>query len=274
MALIKCPNCESEISSKATKCPNCGYDLLNVEEFICKECGTKYSNSKISCPKCGCPKEDATDNSAQKVELTSVNIGISKKKKKTIYIFVLLAIIGCGIFAAYKVYSDKISKAEYASSVEDYKSNLEIISNTILTGASDAEYAAGLFHDVWYNSIYKVKSSKTDKYTVSGEFGTSTYFYDFNNSLAHLEADSSYKSKINSIKENQQNVDAQMKKMINPPSEYSEAYNALKELYDSYLKFTNLAINPTGNISEFTNSYNELDNEVSNKYKALKMYLD
>ena len=27
MALIKCPECEKEISSAAKKCPNCGFDL-------------------------------------------------------------------------------------------------------------------------------------------------------------------------------------------------------------------------------------------------------
>lgn len=33
MALIHCPECNSEISDTATVCPHCGYDLVNRPEY-------------------------------------------------------------------------------------------------------------------------------------------------------------------------------------------------------------------------------------------------
>lgn len=32
MALIKCPECQNEVSDKATSCPHCGFPIHNVEE--------------------------------------------------------------------------------------------------------------------------------------------------------------------------------------------------------------------------------------------------
>ena len=40
MALIKCPECGKQVSSKAPTCPNCGAPIDS-------------SYSKVKCPKCG-----------------------------------------------------------------------------------------------------------------------------------------------------------------------------------------------------------------------------
>lgn len=32
MALINCPECNKEISTKATSCPNCGYTLVKISK--------------------------------------------------------------------------------------------------------------------------------------------------------------------------------------------------------------------------------------------------
>lgn len=37
MALIKCPECNKEISNTAKRCPNCGYKLPNNKKNIKKE---------------------------------------------------------------------------------------------------------------------------------------------------------------------------------------------------------------------------------------------
>lgn len=48
MALINCPECNKEISDKASSCPNCGYP---IQEQIFK---SKPSSTKVNiCPKCG-----------------------------------------------------------------------------------------------------------------------------------------------------------------------------------------------------------------------------
>ena len=54
----------------------------------------------------------------------------------------------------------------------------------MLNGASQAESAGGLIHDVWYNTIYDKYDSTTYKYT-NGET-------DFNDSLKNLFSDKDF----------------------------------------------------------------------------------
>lgn len=47
MALIHCPECNKEISDKATTCPNCGYPIEEMNK-------PKFSSNGVNiCPKCG-----------------------------------------------------------------------------------------------------------------------------------------------------------------------------------------------------------------------------
>lgn len=60
MALIKCPECQSEISDNATSCPKCGYTF---EKFkFCKFCGEKISEDSVVCTKCGRQVETTNQN--------------------------------------------------------------------------------------------------------------------------------------------------------------------------------------------------------------------
>lgn len=45
MALIKCPECGGQVSSKATSCPHCGFPM--------GECEKVSDNSNLQCPFCG-----------------------------------------------------------------------------------------------------------------------------------------------------------------------------------------------------------------------------
>ena len=59
MAIIKCPQCEKEISDKAPKCIYCGKVLKEEEEKEnkCIECGTILTKTDKVCPNCGCPSK-------------------------------------------------------------------------------------------------------------------------------------------------------------------------------------------------------------------------
>ena len=65
-----------------------------------------------------------------------------------------------------------------------------------------------------------------------------------------------------------------MKKLKNPPSEWEEAYDDLKDYYDSYLELTNLAISPTGSLTTFSSKFNDADNNMSTSYSKLKNYIN
>ncbi len=54
MALIKCKECNKEISSTVKVCPHCGY---KNDKKTCPECGVVVKQTDKSCPECGYPLE-------------------------------------------------------------------------------------------------------------------------------------------------------------------------------------------------------------------------
>ena len=79
---------------------------------------------------------------------------------------------------------------------------------------------------------------------------TDIFVSDFNDALGNLYADSSFSSKISSIEDNQDTVNALMKKLKNPPDEYKDAYDAVSDLYDAYISLTNCATDPSGQFAD------------------------
>ena len=65
-----------------------------------------------------------------------------------------------------------------------------------------------------------------------------------------------------------------MKSLKNPPDEYRDAYEAMKDFYDAYQELTQCAVNPTGNLTSFTQTFNSADSNTLKYYKAVQMYLD
>jgi hypothetical protein len=213
-------------------------------------------------------EKSSSNSKPQQVEITKISVKKSTKKTITSIIVVILVLaIGIG---AYFYISNMQAKKNAEQALKSYKANLSIIRISMLTGAIDAEDAGGLIHDVWYNSIYEKRDSNTDKYTRNG----SSWVDDFNVALNNLFKDSSFKAKIETIKDNQSDVSDTMKKLVNPPSEYQEAYGVLKQLYDAYTELCNCAVNPTGNLSSYTSTFNSADNNFLKYYDSLSLYID
>ncbi len=277
MALIFCPSCGKQISDKAKVCPACGAVLVRLEEetvsqTVCQECGSEIPPQSDACPFCGCPISPDENESAkavtQKVEVTSVNLPKMKKKTKAIIIVaIILALVAIvGVLVGIKIVNDK--KAANAASA--YSSNLKTISVLMISGAADAESAGNLIKSVWYNAIYEERDSSTDKYTRPDGY----FVDDFNDALGNLFSDSSFVDKINGIKDNQDSVARYIKELRNPPEEFEEAYDAVKNCYDAYLTFTNLVVSPTGSLTSFSSNFNDADSALVNKYNTLKSFVD
>ena len=253
MALIKCPNCQKDISDKASACPDCGYVVPKVGNNYCGECGKPLPFGAVACANCGCPVDNTT-NSTEQVEDNK-----KKKGKKGIIILflVLFVIIAIGVLVGVKYQTFK------------YENNLKTTIYLIVDNAVEIEESGNLIHDVWYNSILEEDDSKTDKYT-KNEFGE--FYDDFNDSLSNLYSDSDFSSNIYSIKEDHEEIISNMKDLTNPPNKYKEAYSTMKTLYDDYIVFYNVVINPKGSILDFTEDFNEADEKLSKDLDAIRLY--
>lgn len=272
MAMIICPNCGEQVSEKAKKCVHCGEILIPEEKKYCVECGTEIEEGMTECPNCGCPVDEILEQDInekpQKVEVTGVKV--TKRVKVIIGILFMLIVVGVAAVFGVTQYQKKKTAKEYAERAEMYSGNLKLATITMLAGASDAESCANLIKQVWYNAIYKEKDNKTDKYTrPKGSFVS-----DFNDAISNLFADSSFSSQISSIEENQDTVNALMKKLKNPPDEYKDAYDAISEFYDAYISLTNCATDPSGSLQTYSSIFNDADTKTLNAYKAMELYLD
>ena len=280
MALIKCPNCGEDISEKAFQCIHCGFQLREEEKVveICQECGTELEDGAGVCPNCGCPVERGGRERVQQVEVTSVKIPLSKRKKGMIISLAILAFVLVAGSVAGVMIKKNIDEKKAEKAKAKYIADIKTARTTMLAGASLAEYAGGLIHDVWYNAIYEKSDETTNKYTQKDDswydYYDETEYYDFNTALQNLQEDSEFKKKISSIRQNQKTVQSMMKELQNPPEEHKEAYDALKEFYAAYTELVGCATNPTGNLTSYTSSYNEADQNTSNCYKAMEMYLE
>ncbi|MCI8474801.1 MAG: zinc-ribbon domain-containing protein [Oscillospiraceae bacterium] len=277
MALIQCRNCGKEVSDKAEICPNCGERLRSKAQestnllCICEECGLEVPEGMEVCPNCGCPvKNGGAETQPQQVKVVGVDFNKKKFKNLIIGVVVLIA-IAAGSMMLYKRSQEKKAAEELALKIEEYRENLKLATTTMLLGASDAEDAGNLIKSVWYNSIYEEDDIKTNKYTQDywGDF-----YDDFNEALGNLFSDSTFQTSITDIEENQELVSSLMKELRNPPSEYEDAYDAIKIYYDAYLSFTNLVIDPTGSLTTFSSNFNDSDSATVNAYNAMKLYID
>lgn len=276
MALIQCKNCGKDVSDRAKVCPHCGTQLIEDEvtqpqPIICEECGAEIPQGADSCPNCGCPVPvDGEENTEapQKVELTSVKIPKLDQRKKKIVVGSIIGVIV--LIAAISLIISQMRQATAAQLSADYRENISTVSAAILSSAIQTEEAGNLIHDVWYNCIFEENDPETNEYTRPNGY----YLDDFNDALANLFSDETFSQQLSSIKNDQETVTDLMRKMSDPPEEFEDAYEALRELFDAYTEFTNLVINPSGNLQTFTSNFNDADSALLNCYNAMSLYID
>lgn len=271
MAIIKCPNCNEDVSDKSMECVHCGKKLVEELKRFCEDCGTEIKDNENKCSNCGCPVE--TKSIPQKVEVTKVQIGNGISKKKIIIVLVIIVLVIVAVIIGTNIYKQNEAKKEaqrIEALNEEYESNLRKINIKMLSGAADAESCGNKIKSVWYNTIWEESDSETDKYTKkNGVFND-----DFNDSLHTLFSDPDFVKITDGVEQNQKEVKKIMKKMKNPPEDWKDAYDDLKEYYDDYITLTNLCTNPSGNLQTYSNNFSQADTDVLNGHEEINTYLE
>lgn len=234
MALITCPECNKEISDKVKSCPHCGYPIV-------EEIGSVHEPINV--------------------KVTSINLNQRNKAKIQMIVFrsLFFILIISGIIA-YIVYQNNLKIRN------KYIVNLNLISSTMLSGASDSEELCNLSAKVWRNTIFKEDDFETNKYTHSG-FGFNS---DFNISLKNLFDDRTIQEKVKSIELNQAISSSIMKDLRNPSLEFEKCYNTLNEMFAQFMGLTDLAISPRGSLQTFTQSKSEKVEKFMGYYRTIK----
>lgn len=195
-----------------------------------------------------------------------------------IFLIIIALLVGiCIKLSVDKAQAEKLTN-EYKAVIEEQKeaektaSEYQLAYNKLILAMLDdaalAESNGNLIIQVWNNAIWNKQDVATDKYTmVDGKFVS-----DFNDALSNLFNDESFSTDRARLSANQQRIKTDMKEMVNPPEGYEEAYKALKDLYDSYLSFSNIVLNCNGSLNSFSDDFSEADKDILKKYNAAELY--
>ena len=258
MALITCPECNQQISDRATACPHCGYPLPVATSDM---------------PVADYP---ATDTVPQAV---AQPVTMAKPRKKRILLIAIICalVLACiGGVTAFAIIKNQHEQAEQealeqakAKARTEYIENLTDFLYTSLYGGADAEKVCNLTKSVWYDTIYEKYDVETAPYTqTNGKFHN-----DFNVSLSKLYSSSSYQSAVSDIKENRIKVDALYKELLNPEEEFEDCFKEVEALYSAYYDLTKLAISPSGSLKTYSEDLSEYDKDFISHYDKLKLLI-
>lgn len=268
MALIQCPNCGKEISDKAQSCVYCGCIFSHKTKKTCPECGNELEQNVSVCPQCGYPM-DTVDTQKPAEDGTQISVGNDnenasksegskrKKKKITLTIFVVLLIAALAFGYVQKQRSD-------------YAENLYQATYFMQEGCIKAEDTCNLIQKTWNNAIWKKSDKETNKYTKA----KGVFVSDFNDALDRLFEDEDFVDQLREIVENQSQVNAYVKALQNPPKKFQAGYQKITELYEAYLKFTNMALSPTGSLNSFAEDFEEIDKETAELLSGMRVYIE
>lgn len=250
--IIKCPNCNEEISSKAFKCVHCGAEFTHH----CEECNAPLKESDTICSNCGCPVYDRrASRKKEKSSIAGLIIGL--------IIIICLGVLG---YFAYNSYSKYNAKRNFLMSFYE-------VVPVIATSTVEVEEVGILINKVWNNSIWKKNDAETNMYTKANS-GTGAFYDDFNEALARLYDDPDYSKKVEKINEDQTKIMKIMRDLKKPDEEEMDMYNDLKKYYDDYLNFSNTVLYTKGkSLSSYTDEFKENQKNIMNSTLKLKQYI-
>ena len=123
MAIIKCPECNQEISDKAPVCPSCGVPIAG-HVTTCSQCGFTYFNSNAECPQCH--HKTTVDNTTMCGDESDCKVnqkasGLRNNRIVIAVVSLVVVVLGAVLYVFYRnAQSDKEESAyEFALSSND-----------------------------------------------------------------------------------------------------------------------------------------------------------
>ena len=258
-----CTNCGTSLGDGQAFCPKCGTPKAAApKKNVCSNCGTELQEDQAFCPKCG-HNAGVTVDSNVKAAINQFNAGVTKKKKKSKALPIILAVVLVAAIAIGVFVSNTLSAKKAEEVRDEYIENVEEFLSLSLTAGSNLEDIADTIQTYWYECIWEDKHGD-----------------DINVAILYAMAD-----KSDEIKQAEE-YDAQMKdlysKIKKVPDGLSEEdiddieelCDAAKDLYNVYTDFYSLATDPSGNYNSYSDRNNDTTDEFLSCYRALENLLD
>lgn len=187
---------------------------------------------------------------------------LKKNHKKLMIAAIAAVVIIAGAFGI-KLYMDDQAHKAYVKEYNEYLDHIQSAQSYMLNGGADAESVNFMMIEVWSNAIWKTSDTETDSYTkVDG-----TFVNDFNTAISNYRSDPDTITKTIAIEREQILAESDMEALKNPPKGLEGHYEAVEELYDVYVDFTNLALNPSGSLKIYQDNVIDLHDDFLKLYK-------
>lgn len=115
MAIIKCPECNQEISDKAPVCPSCGVPIAG-HVTTCSHCGYTYFTASGECPHCH-TKANSANNGAESTALPAESEPVASPKRNNIKVVAIVAVVvlvlGGALYGFYRSAQNDKEEAAY-----------------------------------------------------------------------------------------------------------------------------------------------------------------
>ena len=168
MALIKCKECGSMISDRATKCPKCGCPI--GQNRACSECGEQIPEGVSECPNCGCPTTGAEEIPVQQEILEAQPIYYSEdnggRSHKWLYVLIalLLAIIAGGGYYVYSSLEEKDSEtdANRMASVENKEEFSQLTVDEPIDSVEETDQIMEQGEPDWLQGVWRLELTDND----------------------------------------------------------------------------------------------------------------
>lgn len=132
MALIKCEECNHDMSDKAKQCPYCGY--VRKVKIICNDCGYENEQGSKICNNCGCPIMTNHSNFLDTIKQ------VFSKKRILAMIGIVLIIIVCGISIGVGIHNKKLNDIKIQEEEQKKKEEDEYNNRPIKVDISMTSY--------------------------------------------------------------------------------------------------------------------------------------
>ena len=275
MALIICPECGKEISSKASSCPNCGCPI-SIGESI-------NESENIGAPINNDLETKNTIAEMQTNQTKAVNNPSKPKKGKMGLIIGIVFGLLVAVSGGFLYYQNEKKKAEEAAAeaarleeeqkqkeINEFVDNFNEAYRLIVSNSITTEECGNMIYKVWSNTIFHTDDEETDPYTKQS---TGEFYDDFNDAIAVLFADSSFSEKYQGIVEDKDKITDLLRMLTNPPEEYSKHYDLLEKMYNTHVDLVNCVSNPKGNLTQFYEKFSNADEEMLKAINALDPYM-
>lgn len=252
-----CANCGAPLGDDQAFCPKCGTPKNGGANTVCTKCGAQLEEGQAFCPRCGQPVGASPDTSAN-AAILQYNAGIQQKKKKSKKAPVIIALIlvvciaaGAGFVYFFTAQNAAKAKAEYLSDAREFL-------DLSYTAGVNLEDIADTIQEYWYENIWD---------DLHGDDIDDAIMYALIAKADEISQAETYDTQLDSLYDDLKSVPKAVSG--EDEEELDEICDAVKELYNVYTDFYELATNPSGSYNSYSSDNGDTTDAFLSAYRAL-----